>query len=139
MQPLSAEPVHFGPQPGVEQSRETRGDVGVATSMISSSQPSPPAHGDSRRSSQISPSQVQRSQLPSNAPSNCEGDGSESDTPQKTELEGDYQVLSHSLPSSIGYLSNRWNFGSSFSSTPGRVGEESFRYVVTNSLIISFR
>lgn len=129
MQPISAEPVHFGSQSVVEQPHETRGgDAGSAIGMLN--QPSTPAHVEPRRTSQPSPSYVQGIQLTPDASLKSEGDGSESDTlssSQKAASEGDSRALSRSMPSSIGYLSNRWNFGNSFSSTPGRICEDAFR------------
>ncbi|KAK7755268.1 hypothetical protein SLS62_002773 [Diatrype stigma] len=131
MQPMSAEPVHFGPQPIMEQPCETRGargEVGMGAAFVN--QPSTPAHIAPRRISQPSPLQVQGSRLTPNGLPKSERSGSESDTlpsSQKSEPEGDSQALSYSLSNSIGYLSNRWNFGNSFSSTPARTGEDPFR------------
>ncbi|ORY66384.1 uncharacterized protein BCR38DRAFT_456948 [Pseudomassariella vexata] len=48
---------------------------------------------------------------------------------QRGDGDGGSQLLSHSLSSSIGYLSNRWNVGTSFSTpaTLSRPGDESLR------------
>lgn len=46
------------------------------------------------------------------------------------------QSLSRSFPSSVGYLSNRWNSGSAFAtpSTLGRPGDDSFKFVLPRPL-----
>ncbi|RYP31021.1 hypothetical protein DL767_005961 [Monosporascus sp. MG133] len=133
MQVISAEPVQLGSQAGGEQSQEMRGEAGAVGSVVQ--QPSTPGHAESQRASQASPEEAQGGQsVTLDAPLKSEGDGSESDTlpsSQKGETEGDSQILSHSVSSSIGYLSNRWNFGNPFSasSTFDRASEDPFRHV----------
>lgn len=66
-----------------------------------------------------------RPTVPGNSPTQ-----SNEPSPRATESFDDSRPFSQSLPSSVGYLSNRWNTGSSFSSpsTLGhRVGEDSIR------------
>ncbi|RYO80448.1 hypothetical protein DL762_007641 [Monosporascus cannonballus] len=134
VQVISAEPVQHGSQAGGEQSQETRGEAGAVSGVVQ--QPSTPGHVGSRRASQSSPEGAQGGQsVILDAPLKSEGDGSDSDTllsSQKGEAEGDSQILSHSVSSSIGYLSNRWNFGNPFStsSTFDRAAEDSFRHVI---------
>ncbi|RYP92716.1 hypothetical protein DL770_001105 [Monosporascus sp. CRB-9-2] len=133
MQVISAEPAQLGSQAGGEQSQETRGEAGAVSSVVQ--QPSTPGHAESRRASQASPEEAQAGQsVALDAPLKSEGDGSESDTlpsSQKGETEGDSQILSHSASSSIGYLSNRWNFGNPFSASSAfdRAAEDPFRHV----------
>ncbi|RYP74614.1 hypothetical protein DL771_002880 [Monosporascus sp. 5C6A] len=132
VQVISAEPVQLGSQAGGEQPQETRGEAGAVSGVVQ--QPSTPGHVESRRASQSSPEEAQGGQsVTRDAPLKSEGDGSESDTlpsSQKGEAEGDSQILSHSVLSSIGYLSNRWNVGNPFSasSTFDRAAEDSFRH-----------
>ncbi|RYP02694.1 hypothetical protein DL764_005684 [Monosporascus ibericus] len=133
MQVISAEPVQLGSQAGGEQSQETRAEAGAVSSGVQ--QPSSPGHAEPRQASQASPEEAQGGQpVALDVPLKSEGEGSESDTlpsSQKGETEGDSQILSHSVSSSIGYLSNRWNFGNPFSasSTSDRAAEDPFRHV----------
>ncbi|RYP70309.1 hypothetical protein DL769_005015 [Monosporascus sp. CRB-8-3] len=132
VQVISAEPVQLGSQAGGEQSQETRGEAAAVSGVVQ--QPSTPGHVESRRASQSSPEEAQGGpSVTQDAPLKSECDGSESDTlpsSQRGEAEGDSQILSHSVSSSIGYLSNRWNFGNPFSaSTFDRAAEDSFRHV----------
>ena len=120
MQSLSGEPIKFGSQD------ETRVDDRAIAGKFD--QPATPAHLEPRRISRSSPQQTQGSQLGLDSMSRQDGDSGESDAfPSSQRSEGDSQALSHSMSSSIGYLSNRWNFGNAFSSTPGRPGDDSFR------------
>ena len=129
MQSLPVEPVKFSLQAAGEHGRETGTRVvedGMGTANVDPA--STLAQLDSRRTSRSSPRQAHGGQLTPESVSKYEGAGSESDTfPSSQKAEGDSQTLSHSMSSSIGYLSNRWNFGNSFTSTPGRSGEDSFR------------
>ena len=126
VQSLPLEPVKFGPQSVGEHSRETRGEDRTGAGNLD--QPSPPTHLEPRRTSRSSPHQAHGAQLALDGMSRSEGDSGESDALLSSQRsEGDSQALSHSMSSSIGYLSNRWNFGNAFSSTPGRPGDDSFR------------
>ncbi|KAI0003992.1 hypothetical protein F4779DRAFT_634173 [Xylariaceae sp. FL0662B] len=87
-----------------------------------------PQDAVSQRSNQSSPKPIGSSQLVVDEP---ETRGTEAATPpsQKAGSESEGLSLSRTSSISVGYVSNRWNSGNSFStpSTLGRAGDDSFR------------
>ncbi|KAI1082820.1 hypothetical protein F5B20DRAFT_485996 [Whalleya microplaca] len=94
--------------------------------------PSTPQDAASQHSTQSSPKPVEQSQLAVDEPAMPETRGTEVATPpssQKAGSECENLSLSQTSSASVGYVSNRWNLGNSFStpSTVERSRDDSFR------------
>jgi hypothetical protein len=126
MHVLSSDPAPFGSTDALETREETR------SGAVDGRSPTPVNDTSSQDLSQLSLDGVASvAESPKQERRN-----SDSGIPSPSSLNGEtgneFQSLSQSLPSSIGYLANRWNTGISFStpSTLNQPGDESFRYVL---------
>jgi hypothetical protein len=122
-----SDPVSSGPHEAADLSHETR--AGDDAAPASDRPLATLERGSSRPSSQSSSG---LGQLTSIELQRAEESGPEAEllpSSQRSESEGESQALSQSMSSSVGYLSNRWNAGNTFSapSSQGRHGDDSSR------------